>query len=354
MLIISLRRGPLCVLTDMLWWGIIYLNLFGRIGGYMEDKKMLCTDKKKLPGLIREVVEERFNAKVLDINFLGGGSFGFAYKVDIDSEPSAIVVKTFKVEGMHKKEAYQLDVLREHSTVKFPKVYFTHDNTPDKPLDCMAMEFVEGRDAFNNFGLLFKSQKAKRAFADKLTEGMHSIHCCTADKFGDVENPTFDSWQEYYKPFVDDVFNKAAKMHECGKLEDYVFNTMKKAYLMYDEIFADEVTTPCLIHGDLNVMNVMVKKPFEISAIIDPLNSMYADKEYDLFQLNNLTGRCFGLYKTYKKKYETSEKCDLKCAFYALWNEVYCYIKTGTAFRLIMYPIVRNMNRQMKKLARQS
>lgn len=45
----------------------------------------------------------------------------------------------------------------------------------------------------------------------------------------------------------------------------------------------------------------MVKKPFEISAIIDPLNSMYADKEYDLFQLNNLTGPCFHLYKTYKK-----------------------------------------------------
>lgn len=318
----------------------------------MEEKKVLCTDKKQLPELIRAIVVERLEGKVLDIKFLGGGSFGFAYKVDIDKEPGTLVVKTFKTEGMHKKEAYQLGVLGAHSTVKFPKVYFTYDNTADKPIDCMAMEYVEGKDAFNNFGLLFKSPKAKRAFADKLTEAMNSIHGCTAEKFGDIENPTFDSWQDYYKPFVLDILAKAEEMNKKGKLEGLVFNTMKKAYSMYDEIFSEKVTTPSLIHGDLNVMNVMVKKPFEISAIIDPLNSMYADKEYDLFQLNNLTGPCFHLYKTYKKKYETSEKCDAKCAFYALWNEVYCYLRSGKIFRFIMYPIVLNMKKQMRKLSK--
>ena len=50
----------------------------------MEEKKVLCTDKKQLPELIRAIVVERLEGKVLDIKFLGGGSFGFAYKVDID------------------------------------------------------------------------------------------------------------------------------------------------------------------------------------------------------------------------------------------------------------------------------
>lgn len=111
----------------------------------MEEKKELCTDKKQLPEFIRAVVVERLEGKVLGIKFLGGGSFGFVYKVDIDKEPGTLVVKTFKIEGMHKKEAYQLGVLGAHSTVKFPKVYFTYDNTTDKPIDCMAMEYVEKR-----------------------------------------------------------------------------------------------------------------------------------------------------------------------------------------------------------------
>lgn len=318
----------------------------------MEEKKELCIEKKQLPNLIKSVVVEKLKSKVLDIKFLGGGSYGFAYKVNIDKEPGTLVVKTFKIEGMHRKEAYQLEVLGAHSTIKFPKVYFTYDNTIDKPIDCIAMEYVDGQDAFSNFGLLFKSPKAKRAFADKLTEEMNSIHSCTAEKFGDIENPTFDNWQDYYKPFALDILKKAEEMNKNGKLEGFIFNTMKKAYSMYDEIFSEKVTTPSLIHGDLNVMNIMVKKPFEISAIIDPLNSMYADKEYDLFQLNNLTGPRFHLYETYKKKYKTSKKCDAKCAFYALWNEVYCYLRTGKIFKFIMYPIVLNMKKQMKKLSK--
>lgn len=74
----------------------------------MEEKKVLCTDKKQLPELIRAIVVEKLEGKVLDIKFLGGGSFGFAYKVDIDKEPGTLVVKTFKIEGMHKKRPINL------------------------------------------------------------------------------------------------------------------------------------------------------------------------------------------------------------------------------------------------------
>lgn len=62
------------------------------------------------------------------------------------------------------------------------------------------------------------------------------------------------------------------------------------------------------------------------TAIIDPLESKWADREYDLFQLKNFTGKQLKLYETYKNKYSVSEKCDLKCAFYGLFNEVYCCI----------------------------
>lgn len=317
----------------------------------MEEKK-LCIDKKKVPLYLKSIVSSQLEVNVLNVKYIGGGSFGFAYKVETDREPKTVVVKVFKLEGMHKKEAYQLGILQANSTIKFPKVYFLHDSTSEIPINCMGMEFIEGKDAFNSFGLLFKSKKAKLDFADKLTEGMHNIHCCTGEKFGDVENPIYDNWNDYYRTYAEDILKKAEDLHNTGKLEGFIFNTMKKAFEMYDVIFEEEVTTPALIHGDLNLMNVMVKKPFEIAAIIDPLNSMYADKEFDLFQLNNLTGPFFYLYKTYKKKYKTSENCDAKCAFYALWNETYCYIRSGALIRTIMYPIVYNMKKQMKLLSK--
>lgn len=318
------------------------------------DENKLCKDKEVISLYLRNIVETHFDANVLNIKYIGAGSFGFVYKVEIDKEPVNLVVKVFKLEDMHRKEAYQLDILRANSTAKFPKVYFLHDSTDDVPINCIGMEFIEGRNAFSDISLLFKSKKAKLDFSNKLTEEMHKIHSCTGKKFGTVENPVYDNWDDYYRPYAADILKKAEDLYKSGKFKGFILNTMKKAFDMYDVIFEENVTTPALIHGDLNLMNVMVKKPFEIAGIIDPLNSMYADKEFDLFQLNNLTGPFFYLYKTYKKKYKTSKNCDSKCAFYALWNEVDCYIRSGSMIRTIMYPIVYNMKKQMKLLSKRN
>lgn len=44
------------------------------------------------------------------------------------------------------------------------------------------------------------------------------------------------------------------------------------------------------------------------------------------------------------QKYGASEKAEQKLAFYALWNEVYCFVKAGTLIPFIMNPLVKNMN----------
>ena len=115
-------------------------------------------------------------------------------------------------------------------------------------------------------------------------------------------------------------------------------------------IFSEKVKTACLIHGDLNVGNIMVGKGYEITRIIDPHNSMYADREYDLFQFDNLTGKRFFLRETYIKKYGASRYCMQKLAFYGLWNEVYCYIRSGVLVGMIMNPLVKNMKKQLEKI----
>ena len=125
---------------------------------------------------------------------------------------------------------------------------------------------------------------------------------------------------------------------------------MRAAWDKFDMIFSEEVKEACLIHGDLNVGNIMVGKGYRITGFIDPLNSAYADMEYDLFQFDNLTGKRFFLRETYIKKYGASQYCMQKLAFYGLWNEVYCYIKSGVLVNLIMKPLVKNMNKRLAEI----
>ncbi len=82
----------------------------------------------------------------------------------------------------------------------------------------------------------------------------------------------------------------------------------------------------CLIHGDLNVMNIMTDKKLHLTAIIDPLESKWADPEYELFQLRNLTGNCFKLY-----------------------HEVYTYILTGSRIHWYLPQMVRRFNQDLRR-----
>lgn len=295
-----------------------------------------------------KIVEQCFKSKVLSADYVGGGSYGMAYKVAQDVFPDVVIVKVFTADGLCKSEAFSLIEMRSHTSVPVPEVYCVCYADNEIPLDCICMQCIEGRDAFFNFGLLFKPKKQKREFAEAVVNGLLELHSYTNEKFGMADNPVFDTWLDCYRPFAVDVMETARKMRAENRLEGYILNAMEKAYARFDDIFCEPVKEACFIHGDLNLMNIMVKPPFTLSGFIDPLESKFADREYDIFQFNNLTGKSFGLYDLYKSKYPVSGNCDVKCAFYALWNEVYCYIKSGTIFKTIMKPIVKNMNGQLK------
>lgn len=94
-----------------------------------------------------------------------------------------------------------------------------------------------------------------------------------------------------------------------GRLSGKVIEAMRAAWAKFDVIFSEEPERACLIHGDLNVGNIMVGRGYRLTGFIDPLNSMYADVEYDLFQFDNLTGKRFYLRETYIGKYGASRYC---------------------------------------------
>ena len=315
----------------------------------MELRNVNNVTKDAAKGYAVTVLEDKFSCKVKSIKYVGGGSFGYVYLAETDTMLKKVIMKACRTDGMCKRESQELTLLGKNSLIKIPEVYFTFLATDEIPIDFICMEYMEGKDCFTNFTFLLKSPKKKKEFADKITSAMHVWHETENNQFGLLGNAAHDSWLGYYKPFAEDILHTARELYKHGKLEIRVMDTMERAWNSFDEIFSEPINKAGLIHGDLNVMNIMADNDLNPTAIIDPLESKWADTEYDLFQLRNLTGECFGLYKMYKSKYSVSEKCDLKTSFYALFNEVYCYIISGNKINMILMPLVRRMNRELKK-----
>ncbi len=315
----------------------------------MKQKELRPVSKNEAREFAKTVLENTWPAKVDRIRYIGGGSFGFVYKAAIDQAPFTVIMKAFRTAGICAREADELALLGADSLIKIPKVYFTFSATAEIPIDFICMECAEGTDCFTDFTKLLRSKKTKARFADAVTTIIHHWHTQTNDKFGLIGNAVYDEWLDFYQPFAAEILACARDLANSGKLEKNVLAAMERAWAAFDYIFSDKVETAGLIHGDMNVMNILSDKQLHPLAVIDPLESKWADPEYELFQLRNLTGDRFGLYETYKAKYPISEKCDIKTAFYALYHEVYAYIISGTKVNFILMPLVKRMNRELDK-----
>ncbi len=308
--------------------------------------KFLDNSDKHLSSILPNIISEKLNKKLESFKFIGGGSYGRVYKTLL-SDGEIIAVKGYKLQEMQHEEAQQLKFLSEHTSVKMPEVIFTYE---DDDTAILAMSFVEGQNVLNPLFLL-KSKSQKQRFADEVISGMLEWHSVTNDKFGSLSNPVYDSWYEYYKTERQEPWLKALK-----ELSDNEKFSKKKMKLLFEatEIFNNlpqENTKPVLIHADLNIMNIMADpKTLKLIAFIDPCGSIWADREYDLFQLRNMWGDAYGLYETYKRKCETSEFTDFRVAYYGAMLEASMRLKGGHIVPLWEDLNFARLKKEIKKL----
>lgn len=308
--------------------------------------KILDNSDKHLSSILPNIIFEKLDKKVVSFRFIGGGSYGRVYKTVL-SDGEIIAVKGYKIQKMQYEESQQLKFLSEHTSVKMPEVLFTYE---DNDTAILAMSFCSGKNVLNPMFLL-KSKEKKQKFSDDVISGMLEWHCVTNDKFGSFENPVYDSWYEYYKKEKQEPWLKALKeLSDNGK-----FNKKKMKLLFYaTELFNQlpkEKSTPVLIHADLNIMNIMAdSKTFELVAFIDPCESIWADREYDLFQLRNMWGDAYGLYETYKRKCETYEFTDFRVAYYGAMLEASMRLKGGHIVPLWEDLNFARLKKEIKKL----
>lgn len=302
-------------------------------------------DNKFLLEKLPKIAEEHLNERIDGLKFIGGGSFGKVYKCTKRGSET-IILKAYHVSGMEKTEAQQLEILGANTSVKMPQVYFTHN---DDNIAVLCMSFIDGKNALDP-SFLLKSKTQKEAFANDVVDGMLQWHSVKGENFGYLENATYDSWKEFY------IENKVSrdlaglkKLMDEGKYSKKNYDLLCRGLDIFKEV-VNEPESPVLIHGDLNIMNIMADpKTMKLTGFIDPCGSMWADREYDLFQFLNMWGNAFKLYDTYKSKCEMSEHCDFKVAFYGALHENSMRLKGG-----LIVPVweMQNNNRLKKVMER--
>ena len=287
--------------------------------------KILDNSDKHLLPLLPRIVNDKLGKTADNFKFIGGGSFGRVYKAVL-SDGKTIAIKAYRVQGSQYEEAQQLKLLSENTSVKMPEVLFTYE---DENTAILAMSFVDGQNVLNPMFLL-KSKSQKQKFANDVVSGMLEWHSVKGEKFGYLENAVYNSWKEFY------IENKVQKdlaglknLADDGKFSKKNYDLLCRGLDIFKEI-VNEPESPVLIHGDLNIMNIMADpKTMKLTAFIDPCGTMWADREYDLFQFLNMWGNAYGLYDTYKAKYPVSEHCDFKVAFYGALHESSMRLKGG-------------------------
>lgn len=283
--------------------------------------------------MIPEALIEKYQAKKhKGIRRIGGGYYADVYKANYENGES-IVLKVYKTKGVAEKEKSSLELLSQYSLASVPTVMWLHKADEDFDKDVLCMNFLKGTIG----GAVFYLSKEKRKkLADSVAENLIAFHNVKSpDGFGEIFSDTrYETFNEYYKVQAEKILEMAEALEKKGQLTPFVTDTLKKAYSQFDRIFYLPVTEAVLTHGDYNMWNILVdKKSCTVSAVIDPFGCLWADSEYDLYQLNNANGVKLGLFESYASKKKLSENCLAKMAFYELFNSVEHYYESGHPVR---------------------
>ncbi len=273
--------------------------------------------------IIKKSIKKNIGAIPVEISKLGNGACGAVYKAVCATETYA--VKVSEHSRLMEDEYKMLSFLKTNTKSKIPKVFYF--DTEDG-YGIIAMEYIDGISGASEY---VKSIADKANLCESIVDNLIVIHQATGDKFGPYDNARYDTWNEYYKGFADEILEFSRIKHSEGQLDPYILEAVEKSYDNFNKIFGEENFRPTLIHGDYWMPNFIIdSEKSELLSVVDPFNIMWADPEYELFALTVDYGEELGLYELYKSKVKTSKYCDVKTELYALYSEILLYKKLGS------------------------
>lgn len=247
---------------------------------------------------------------------VGGGYYGSVYFVTCGGKTA--VFKLYLLSGLAQKEADQLSLLRAKLPLPVPEVYgvFTEEGL----YDTLIMEKLEGLNG-GDPKLAFRRKRDRMKLADSLIGALIALHETPVEGFGEIGRETFSNWNDCYRARLDGI--RAALEKQERTIPGELRAQIEETYRSFDRVLCEPVERPALIHGDLNLWNVMVNpETLQITGVIDPFDCCRADRELELFQLENATGKRFSLLPKYREQVRLSTYFDVKKDYYHFWDDI--------------------------------
>ncbi len=294
--------------------------------------------------LIKEAVKEKLGFYVKEISPVGKGASGSVYRVACDEENKIMAMKISDHPELMKQEYEMLSFLKEKTESKIPEVYFFAQRENS---GIIAMEYIDGVSGTDRS---LKFSLRKKHLAESIVDNLLVIQKARGEKFGTYNNAVYDTWQEYYKEFADEIYSFSVSKHAENALDSTVMKAVELSYKNFDSIFCEEIYPPTLIHGDYWMPNFIIdKKSMELLSVVDPFNVMWADPEYELFAMTVGYGEKLHLYDLYKSKVKVSKHCDMKKEMYALYSELLWYKKLGSIEHSYLKMRSKRLLKEMEK-----
>lgn len=294
--------------------------------------------------IIINSISKNLDFSVENIFPLGKGASGSVYRVVCNNRTKEIAVKISQHPELMQQEFEMLSFLKNNTSSKIPDVYF-FDKAEETAI--IAMEYINGISGTDN---AIKFSFKKKHLAESIVDNLLVIQQTKNDKFGPYNSAVYDTWQEYYKTFADEIYKFSLHKHSENELDATVVKAVKLSFENFDKIFYEKTSPPTLIHGDYWLPNFIIdKKSMELLSVVDPFNVMWADPEYELFAMTVGYGKKLRLYEIYKNKVNVSKHCDVKLEMYALYSELLWYKKLGKVTHSYLKFRAKRLLKEMKK-----
>lgn len=254
-----------------------------------------------------------FSTSVNSLFRVGTGAFGSVFCANFPTPPYRAAVKVFHNAGDAEKERLWYAALAT-SGVKIPEIYSSYGE------NCLVMEYICGTNAAKPPSGCNFARIGKQAAAD-----IAKLHSMRGTGFGriaseeDLHGGRYATWRECYKAIASRQFLKIENAARSGLFSKDVPALLENVFTYFDKIF-DEPAYPALIHGDLNAENIMINSGAYL-CMIDPINTMWGDAEYELFQLSENGGGRYNLLENYAAIRPLSPDYRIKSACYAAFAE---------------------------------
>ncbi len=276
---------------------------------------------------VAKIYENAFNKKSLSAKQINQGFYGWVFLIE-NADNKKIIAKVCKQSGYMEHEALQLDMMRRYALVKVPEIYSVSYEKHNGCFDVMFMEYIKG---VNAAAIKITDYKEKISFSNQVVENLLAIHeASSAEGFGSyVENEYSNSWESYYKSNVTKLYYKVHN-HKPLLFSKKSVDIMNILYESFDDIFDKPVKENHLIHGDYNLWNLIADtESNKLIGMIDPFGSCFADRELDLFQLQNANGNDYKLLENYASYISLSDNFEIKNAYYSFWDDIKHMVNMG-------------------------